>query len=100
MNRTYKKVLINIDWLLVTEYPEKVSKGYDIPENCNTHAHIILSTEVDPRTIEYFIQMAFKKVVDVDIKRIDKRDDKYNSVEYLLKQKHIMTDENYNYKIG
>ncbi len=87
-----------INYLYVIEYPEKVSRGNLIPDNCEVHTHIILGTTLKPQQIEYYIKNNFTKP-DIDIKRIDKREDKTYLKNYLSKQENLLTDDNYNYKI-
>lgn len=87
-----------VNYLFVIEYPEKVSRGNYIPENCEVHGHIVLSTSLLPHQIEYYIKSTFIKP-NFLFEKINDRNDKYNLVNYLLKQKHLFTNENYNYKI-
>ena len=72
--------------------------GNQVPDNCEVHTHIILGTTISKEHIEYYIQTTFRNP-DIFIEDITKRDDKMNYANYLVKQKHLLTDDNYNYKI-
>jgi hypothetical protein len=98
MYKDYKVSFERINYLFVIEYPEKVSRGNFIPDSCEVHTHIVLSTSLLPEQVNFYIKTNLKKY-DVFHERIDKRNDKYNFVNYLLKQKELFTDSNYNYKI-
>ncbi len=98
IHKDYKQTPEIINYLFVIEYPTKVSMGNLIPESCIPHTHIILETTLPKNIIEYYIQSTFRNV-DVYIENITKRDDKLNYANYLIKQIHILTDDNYNYKI-
>lgn len=99
IHKDYKQTPEIINYLFVIEYPTKVSMGNLIPESCKPHTHIILETTLPKNIIEYYIQSTFRNV-DVYIENITKRDDKLNYANYLIKQIHILTDDNYNYKIA
>ena len=99
MYKDYKVSFERINYLFVIEYPEKVSRGNFIPDSCEVHTHIVLATSLLPEQVNFYIKTNLKKY-DVVHERIDKRNDKYNFVNYLLKQKNIFTDANYNYKIN
>lgn len=100
MRKDYLNSYEIINFLFVIEYPETVSRGNHIPDNCDIHAHIVLATTINKQHIEYYIETTFNRP-DIDIKRIDNRNDKSNLSNYLLKQnkKKLLTCENYNYKI-
>lgn len=87
-----------INFLFVIEYPTKVSMGNQIPDNCDVHTHIVLGTTLLPQQIEYYIQTTFRNP-NIYIEDITKRNDKNNYINYLIKQKDYLTDNNYNYKI-
>lgn len=92
------KTNAKVNFLFVIEYPEKVSRGNYIPENCEVHGHIVLSTTLAPQQLEYYIKSTFIKP-DFQFEKINYRKDKNNLVNYLVKQKHLFTNQNYNYKI-
>lgn len=105
IHKDYKNTLEHINYLFVIEYSEVVSKGQLVPKKCDIHTHIVVNTSIPKDTIEYYANDVFpsesqnklEKVVMVE--DITKRDDKYNYINYLLKQKNIFTTDNYNYKI-
>lgn len=99
IHKEYKNTFEVINFLYVIEYPEKVSRGNMMPDNFDVHTHIILETTLIPQQIKHYIEINFLNP-DIDIKRIDNRDDKMNIVNYILKQENILTDDNYNYKIS
>jgi len=72
--------------------------GNLIPDSFDVHTHIVLETTIKPQHLEYYIQTTFRKP-DNHIEDINKRNDKSNFVNYLLKQKDLFTIDNYNYKI-
>ena len=98
IHKDYKKSYEFLNYIFVIEYPEKVSRGNLIPDDCEVHSHIIIETSLLPQQIDFYIKTTFRNS-DVFSERIDKRNDKHNFVNYLLKQKHLFTDNNYNYKI-
>lgn len=98
IHKDYKQTPEKINYLFVIEYPTKISIGNLIPETCIPHTHIILETTIPETTIEYYIQTTFRNC-DIYIENITKRNDKMNYVNYLIKQKNILTNDNYNYKI-
>lgn len=87
-----------LNYLFVIEYPTKVSIGNQIPDNCEVHTHIVLGTTLLPQQIEYYIQTTFSNP-NIYIEDITKRNDKENYINYLIKQRAYLTDNNYNYKI-
>jgi hypothetical protein len=100
-NRIHKEnnnTLEILNYLFIIEYPTKVSMGNQIPENCDVHTHIILDTTLTSKQIEYYIQTTFKNP-NIYTEDITKRNDKLNYLEYLTKQKHLLTIDSYNYKI-
>lgn len=105
IHRDYKKTLEHINYLYVIEYSEVVSKGEFVPNKCDIHTHIIMNTSIPKDTIEYYSNNVFPSespnILDrpVIVEDITKRTDKYNYINYLLKQKHLFTTDNYNYKI-
>ena len=94
----YKHSFEVVNYLFVIEYPTKVSMGNLIPDSCVPHTHIILETTLPKNVIEYYIQSTFRNP-DIHIENITKRDDKQNYVNYLTKQKNLLTIDSYNYKI-
>ena len=72
--------------------------GNQIPEDCGVHSHIVLGTTLRKEYLEYYIQTIFKNS-NTYIEDITKRNDTENYVNYLLKQKDILTINKYNYKI-
>lgn len=98
IHKDYKQSLEVLNYSFVIEYPTKVSMGNQIPDNCEVHTHLILGTTISKEHIEYYIQTTFRNP-DILIEDITKRDDKMNYANYLIKQKHLLTDDNYNYKI-
>ncbi|UUW11347.1 hypothetical protein NLG42_11185 [Flavobacterium plurextorum] len=98
IHKDYKQSLEVLNYSFVIEYPTKVSMGNQLPDNCEVHTHIILGTTISKENIEYYIQTTFRNP-DIFIEDITKRDDKMNYANYLIKQKHLLTDDNYNYKI-
>lgn len=98
INRDYKQTPEILNYLFVIEYPTKVSMGNLIPDNCIPHAHIILETTIDEKTIEFYIHDSFK-TPDIYVENITKRSDKNNYLNYLLKQKNLFDIDSYNYKI-
>jgi hypothetical protein len=97
IHKDYKNTLEVINYLFVIEYPEIISKGKLLPNNCNVHSHIVLNTTLSKDVIEYYIQQSTKG--DVYIEDISKRKDRNNYVNYLVKQSNLFTNDNYNYKI-
>lgn len=99
---SYKYSYISLNYLFVIEYPEKVSRGNMMVDNCEVHTHIVLETDLPIENIRYFIEMAFSSTNKkwIDIERIDKRNDKFNFSNYLTKQIKLFTDDNYNFKIS
>ncbi len=98
INKDYKGSFEKINYLFVIEYPTKVSMGNQIPESCDVHTHIVLGTSITPQHLEYYIYTLFKNP-DVYIEDITNRNDKREYVNYLIKQKNLFTNDNYNYKI-
>jgi hypothetical protein len=62
------------------------------------HTPIILETTIPENIIKIYIEKKFRKP-NVYIKEITKRNDKLNYANYLTKQRNILTNDNYNYKI-
>jgi hypothetical protein len=98
IHRDYKNSYDIINYLYIIEYPEKVSRGNMIPNNCYIHTHIIMGTSINTHHIRFYIENTFIKHNTL-IKRIDKRSDKLNLENYFVKQKDNFKDTNYNYKI-
>jgi hypothetical protein len=105
IHKDYKNTLDHINYLYVIEYSEVVSKGLFVPNKCDIHTHIVVNTSIPKETIEYYSNNVFQTEAHkpleelVKIEDITKRSDKYNYINYLLKQKHLFTTDNYNYKI-
>jgi len=99
IHKDYKNSFEVINYLYVIEYPEKVSRGNMLIDNCEVHTHIVIETTLLPQQIRYYIETTFAKP-NIDEKRIDNRPDKSNLVNYLIKQERLLTDDNYNYKIS
>lgn len=98
IKRDYKATPEILNYLFVIEYPTKVSMGNLIPDSCIPHAHIILETTIDEKTVEYYIHDSFR-TPDIYIENITKRNDRNNYLNYLLKQKDLFDTDSYNYKI-
>ena len=101
MFRYYKYSFEVINYLFVIEYPEKVSRGNMMVDNCEVHTHIVFETTLSIDTIIFFIETTFMSKVKnwYNIERIDRRNDKLDLKNYLIKQINLFTDDNYNYKI-
>lgn len=98
LNREYKKTSEIINYLFVIEYPTVVSQCLFVPKNCDVHTHIVLGTTIPENEIKLFTENVFKGA-DIHIKDITKRSDKLNYVNYLTKQRELLTVNNYNYKV-
>lgn len=103
IHKDYKNTLDHINYLYVIEYSEVVSKGLFVPNRCDIHTHIVVNTSIPKETIEYYAHNIVRTENTLEdvirVEDITKRTDKYNYINYLLKQKHIFTTDNYNYKI-
>lgn len=99
MHKDLKHSFEVINYLFVIEYPTKVSMGNLIPDSCNVHAHIVLGTTISRQHLENYIQLTFRNP-NIYIEEITKRNDKDNYINYLTKQKDLLTIDNYNYKIA
>ncbi|WP_166925027.1 hypothetical protein [Flavobacterium poyangense] len=99
INKDYKNSFEKLNYLFVIEYPTKVSMGNQIPDNCEVHTHIVLETTISLQHLDHYIQTTFKNP-NIHIEDITKRDDKNNYVNYIIKQKDLLTNNNYNYKIS
>jgi hypothetical protein len=95
-----------INYLSVIEFPEKVSRGNLIPDDCRIHAHIVVATDLLVSSFNNYVNTKFNnsKILDCnkdfyDLKMISDREDKERLVDYLLKQKNIFSENNYDYKI-
>ena len=99
IHNEYKNTFEVINFLYVIEYPEKVSRGNMMPENCEVHTHIILETTLIPQQIKYYIEINFLNP-DIDIIRVDNRNHKMNLIDYVHKQEHILRNNTSNYKIN
>lgn len=98
INKDYKNSIEKLNYLFVIEYPTKVSMGNLIPDTCDVHTHIVLETTILQKHLEFYIQTTFGNA-NIHIEDITKRNDKNNYVNYLIKQKDLLTNDNYNYKI-
>lgn len=94
------------NYLYVIEYPEKVSRGNMMPDNCRLHLHMVLETDLSPDVIEYYSKTIFQNdevLYSYDdwyvIKKVSDRDDKTLLINYFLKQSKMFNDLNYDYKI-
>jgi hypothetical protein len=76
-----------------------VSKGIELPDNCDVHTHIVLGTTLPVSVIEKYIQRTFLDP-DIYIENITKRNDKKFYIKYLMKQRNYISTETYNYKIS
>jgi hypothetical protein len=101
----HKNSLHHINYLYVIEYSEVISKGNFMPKSLDFHTHIVLNTSIPQESIEYYFNCFYshkshliKK--DIMIEDITRRTDKANYINYLLKQIHLFTSDNYNYKIS
>lgn len=99
IHKDYKNTFETLNYLFIIEYPTKVSMGNLIPDSCEVHTHIILGTTLIENQIKCYIQNIFKNP-NIYIENITKRDDKLNYVDYLTKQKNLLTIDSYNYKIN
>ena len=98
--KDYKQSFEVVNYLFVIEYPTIVSMGNLIPKSCKPHSHIILETTLSIEIVNTYIQNIFEiNKSDIYIEDITKRNDKNNYVNYLIKQKNLLTTDNYNYKI-
>jgi hypothetical protein len=95
-----------INYLSVIEFPEKVSRGNLLPDDCRIHAHIVIATDILVSVFNNYVNAKFNnnKILHCskdyyDLKMISDREDKERLVDYLLKQKNIFSDNNYYYKI-
>lgn len=95
------------NYLYVIEYPEKVSRGNMMVDDCRLHTHIILETDLRPDVIEYYSKTIFQNdevLYSYDdwyvLEKISDRNDKNLLINYLLKQMEMFNDLNYDYKIN
>jgi hypothetical protein len=85
-------------YLYCIETGEKVSRGNQMIEGLEYHAHIILATYLSMIDLEDHVRNVFPNS-DIDIKDITKNTDKANLNTYFHKQKHIMTSDNIVFKV-
>lgn len=107
IRKDYRYSYEKTNYLCVVEYPEKVSRGNLVPDDCMVHTHIIVETDLLPDKIEFYANMTFnnKNVLRstngwYDLRRISSSNDNNNLLNYLLKQKKLFDDCNYDYKIN
>jgi hypothetical protein len=85
-------------YLYCIETGEKVSRGNQMIEGLEYHAHIILATYLSMIDLEDHVRNVFPNS-DIDIKDITKNTDKANLNTYFHKQNHIMTSDNIVFKV-
>ena len=101
----YKNSCEHTNYLFVIEFPEVISIGNYLPNNCNIHAHIVLNTSLTEETILKYTEQAFsikKSNLEIVIEDITFRNDREKYKGYLVKQginNYILSDSSYNYKI-
>jgi hypothetical protein len=107
IKKDYRFSFEKTNYLYVIEYPEKVSRGNMMPDDCRLHTHIVLETDLRPDVIEYYSKTIFQNEEVLysyddwyDLEKISERGDKYLLINYLLKQSKIFNDLNYDYKIN
>jgi hypothetical protein len=107
IRKDYRFSFEKTNYLSVIEYPEIVSRGNMMPVNCKVHTHIVLETDLKPDVIEYYANIIFNtdeilysKKDWYDLKKISDREDKNLLINYLVKQKDLFNDYNYDYKIN
>lgn len=103
----YRYSFEKTNYLYIIEYPEKVSRGNMMPDDCRLHTHIVLETDLKPDVIEYYSRTIFQNEEVLysydkwyDLKKISQRNDKSLLINYLLKQSKMFNDLNYDYKIN
>lgn len=107
IRKDYRYTYEKTNYLSIVEYPEKVSRGNLVPDDCMVHTHIIVETDLLPDTIEYYANMTFNnnRVLKslngwYDLRKVSDRNDKDTLLNYLLKQKDLFDDCSYDYKIN
>jgi hypothetical protein len=94
-----------LNYFFVIEYPEVLSRGNFMIDDINVHCHILLASRLSEETLKFYIEMIFdnKSILEKEwykIEPIHNREDKNLLIDYLVKQAHLFTDDNYNYKIN
>ena len=97
LHKTNKDDRNYINYLFVIEYSEVISKGDFLPTKVGIHSHIVLNTTLPIETIKTQIKSEIGG--EIFWEDITNRNDKENFINYLTKQSHILTIDNYNYKI-
>jgi len=103
-NRIHRDLKMSLDYLnyiFVIEYPEVISKGELLPQNCNVHAHIVLNTSIPMESLRFYFYDTFD-TAHINFDDTTKRNDKGEFIKYLTKQakeNRFFTDRSYNYKI-
>ncbi len=96
-----------LNYLFVIEYDEVLSKGeYMVRDKIKIHSHIVVETNIDKQIIENKIRNIILdkgkiqlRKQDVFIQDITSNRGRFNYYNYLIKQKDLITKDNYNYKI-
>ena len=96
-----------LNYLFVIEYDEVLSKGeYMVRDKIKIHSHIVIATNIEKDIIEDKIRKTIKekgkinlRKQDVFIQDITNNKGRFNYYNYLIKQKELLTTDNYNYKI-
>ena len=92
---------LGFDGIIAIEVRSDITKPihrgfFDKPiKDLGTHAHLIISTKLDLKTIKDFREKNFNSGENIKIEDITKRDDLEYLPEYLMKQTSIITEDNF-----
>ena len=91
-----------LDYVNVIEYSSDISKGgftQDI-KDLGLHSHIIINTSLSEKSVFHYANSVFGKGVDVFVENITNNQTRHKVYDYLQKQVHILSDDNYKIMIG
>ena len=91
-----------MDYVNVIEYSSDISKGgftQDI-KDLGLHSHIIINTSLSEKSVLHYANSVFGNGVDVFVENITNNQTRHKVYDYLQKQVHILSDDNYKIMIG
>jgi hypothetical protein len=104
LNKQYYNEKLN--YLFAIENNEIISRRnylFDDLDEVGVHSHIVVDTTIPLTILEKKFKDVLGKQSDIYHENITKRNDKYNYINYLVKQNrenHYFTFQSYNFKIG
>lgn len=99
LNKETQNTFEVLNYIFVVEYSKVNSLGLRVTNDLGMHSHIAISSTLPKELIHFYIQSTFPRSRDIYFEDVSGNTNKEGLARYFLKQKYLLCNDGYNYKI-